>query len=285
VSPDAVLASTYALAAGFATVFGLLVGSFLNVCIARMPEDRSVVSPGSACPSCGHAIRPRDNVPVLSWLLLRGRCRDCGAGISGLYPAIELLTGLLAWLLFRRVVPDPAALDLPHLVGFGGLLIFVAMLVAGAYIDLRHSIIPDELSIYAVPLGVGLNLLLGLLGHPSAPTWQQSVVGALAGAGALLLPMGVYYLLRRQEGMGFGDVKLLAMMGAFLGPLPAVPFILFGAALLGSAVGVPLALVRGRGLQLSLPFGPFLAVAALVWLLRGPELLQRSFPGLAFLIG
>lgn len=284
-SPDQVLASTYALSAGFATAFGLVIGSFLNVCIARMPEDRSVVSPGSACPSCGHAITPRDNIPVLSWLLLRGRCRGCGSRISGMYPAIELLTGLLAWLLFRRLVPDAGALDLPHLAGFAVMLVFVGMLIAGAYIDVRHSILPDELTIYAVPVGVLLSALLHHLGHPNAPSWQQSVLGALLGAAVLLVPMGVYWLLRRQEGMGFGDVKLLAMMGAFLGPLPAIPFILFFAATVGSLVGVPMALLRGRGLQLSLPFGPFLAFAAIVWLLHGPELLQRAFPGLGMLLG
>ena len=125
----------YTLAEVFALLLGLCVGSFLNVCIARMPEDRSVVSPPSHCPACGSKIRPWDNIPIISWILLRAKCRDCGTHISVLYPVIELMVGLLFWLVFHRFVPGPADLDLAHLAAFGMMATFVSMLVALTFID------------------------------------------------------------------------------------------------------------------------------------------------------
>ncbi|MCK6502911.1 prepilin peptidase [Myxococcota bacterium] len=280
--------SVHLVLGGFALALGLVVGSFLNVVIARMPEDRSVVWPGSACPACGTPIRPYDNVPVLAWLWLRGRCRACKSPISPLYPVIELLTGLVAWLLFQRVVPGPEHYDLPHLAAFLVVFLFAAMLIAQTFIDVRHYIIPDELSVYAVPAGVAAAALLAWLGYDGplvAVGWQQAVVGALAGGGVLGSVMGLYWVVRREEGMGFGDVKLLAMMGAFLGALPAVPFVLFVASVAGALVGVPVALLRGQGLRAALPFGPFLALAGMIWLLHGPELIQRWFPGVGLVLG
>lgn len=272
----------------FALLLGLVVGSFLNVVIARMPEDRSVVWPGSACPACGTPIRPYDNVPVLAWLWLRGRCRSCRSPISPLYPVVELLTGLVAWLVFRRLILGPEHYDLAHLAAFLVLFLFCAMLIAQTFIDVRHYIIPNELSSYAVPVGVLAAALLQWLGYQGnlvAVGWQQAVVGALTGGLVLGSVMSVYWLIRREEGMGFGDVKLLAMMGAFLGALPAVPFVLFVASVAGALVGLPLALVRGQGLRSALPFGPFLALAGMIWVLHGPELLQRWFPGVSMVLG
>jgi len=274
----------YALFSGFALVLGLVVGSFLNVCIARMPEDRSIVHPPSHCPSCGAFIEPYDNIPVLSWLLLRGRCRSCHTRISPLYPAIELLTGLLAWLVFRRVVGGPEHFDLPHLAAFGVFFVFVAMLVAQTFIDIRHYIIPDEFSIYAVPVGVAASALLSWLGYPEAVSWRQAALGALFGSSVLLFVMALFWLIRRKEGMGFGDVKLLAMIGSFLGAWPALPFVVFASSLIGAAVGIPVALSRGRGLGSALPFGPFLALAAIVYVLHGPELVERWLPGWSLLL-
>ncbi len=260
--------TAYWIFAAFAGVFGLLFGSFLNVCVARMPEDRSVVWPGSACPTCGTAIKPYDNVPVLAWMWLRGRCRACKEPISALYPVVEALFGVLAVLLFRRVVPDLADLDAAHLVALAwyGWLLFA--LVALTFIDLRHYIIPDEFSIYSVPVGVAGAGLLGWLGYTGSPTWQGSVVGAMVGGGFLLALIGVHWLIRREEGMGMGDVKLLAMLGAWFGPFAVLP-ILFIASVAGSIIGVTLAIRRRAGLQLALPFGPFLALGALVWLYAG----------------
>lgn len=272
------------LFAGFALLFGLLIGSFLNVVIARLPEDRSVVWPGSACPRCGTPIKPYDNVPVLAWLWLRGRCRACKSPISAVYPLIELLTGLLAWLLFRRFVPGPEALDPAHATAFLVALTLVAMLVAQTYIDVRHYIIPDELSVYAAPVGIGAAVLLQWVGYDGellARGWREAVLGALLGGGLLGAVMGLYWLVRRQEGMGMGDVKLLLMMGAFLGAAPAVPFVIFVASVAGAAVGIPVALIQRRGLRVALPFGPFLAFAGVLWLLAGPELIAWAFPGMA----
>ncbi|MDP2308031.1 MAG: prepilin peptidase [Pseudomonadota bacterium] len=258
----------YWIFAAFAGVFGLLFGSFLNVCVARMPEDRSVVWPGSACPTCGTAIKPYDNVPVLAWMWLGGKCRACKQPISALYPTVEALFGVLTFLLFRRVIPDLAYIDTAYLAAFVwyGWLLFA--LVALTFIDLRHYIIPDEFSIYSVPVGVAGAALLGWLGYTGAPTWQGSVVGALVGGGFLAAVIGLYWLVRRQEGMGMGDVKLLAMLGAWFGPVAIFP-ILMMASIAGSIVGVTLAISRRSGLQLALPFGPFLALAAAIWLYAG----------------
>lgn len=280
--------TVYQVFGAFALLLGLVVGSFLNVVIARMPEDRSVVWPGSACPSCGTAIKPYDNVPLLAWLWLRGRCRACSSPISVLYPVVELLTGLVAWLVFRRIIEGPQHYDLGHVAAFLVLFLFACLLIAQTFIDVRHYIIPDELSIYAIPAGVAAATLLEWLGYSGtlgAVGWQQSVLGALAGGLGLGSVMGLYWLVRREEGMGFGDVKLLAMMGAFLGALPAVPFTLFVASVAGAVVGVPLALAKGQGLRAALPFGPFLALGGMIWLLHGPELLQRWFPGISLVLG
>jgi len=268
----------------FATIYGLLVGSFLNVCIARMPDDRSVVHPPSHCLACGHAVRPIDNVPVLSWLWLRGRCRDCGTAISSLYPTVELLGGCLGWLIFRRVIPGPDQLDPAHAVAFLVYFTFAAMLVASTFIDLRHFIIPDEFSIYAAPVGIAAAVLLGWLGYPDAPTWKQSVVGALIGGGSLGSVALLYWVVRRREGMGTGDIKLLAMIGAFLGALPAVPFVILVSSVVGAVVGVSLMIVSRSGRYTALPFGPFLALAAIIYLLHGPELVERWFPGVHFML-
>ncbi len=265
----------WVIAQAFALLFGLLFGSFMNVCIARMPEDRSVVHPGSACPSCGTAIKPYDNVPVLAWLWLRGRCRSCKTDISPLYPLVEALFGVLTLLLFRHVVEDVTQLDRAHLVAFVwyGWLLFAC--VASTFIDLRHKIIPDEFSIYSVPVGVGGAALVGWLGYDGAPTWQQSVVGALVGGGGIAALIGAYWLVRREEGMGLGDAKLLAAFGAWFGVFPGVAAILLLGSVIGSIVGIVAMFVTGRGLKLAIPFGPFLAAAAVFWCFFGDRVALR----------
>jgi leader peptidase (prepilin peptidase)/N-methyltransferase len=261
----------YWMLASFAGILGLLFGSFLNVCVARMPEDRSVVFPGSACPRCGAAIQPYDNVPVLAWLWLGGKCRACKGPISPLYPIVEALSGVLAVLLFRRVIPDLGDFDTPHLVAmvWYGWLLFA--LLGASFIDLRHYIIPDEFSVYSIPVAVGGAALLGQVGYHHGVTWQASVVGAAAGALGLGALTGIYWLIRREEGMGMGDVKLLALFGAYFGAVSLLGILLI-ASVVGSIVGVPLALLRRSSLRMALPFGPFLALGAGVWLFAGPEL-------------
>jgi len=269
----------------FALLLGLCLGSFLNVCIARMPEDRSVVSPPSHCPSCGAQIRWYDNIPVLSWALLRARCRTCATSISATYPLVEACTGLLILLTWRQVFSGPGDLDLAHVACFIYYAAFVCMLVGLTFIDLRHYIIPDEFSIYAVPLGVLGAWGLGLLQAELAPSWQQSLIGALAGAGFLLAIAGVYWLVRREEGMGFGDVKLLAMIGSFLGAFPALFLVVLLASVLGSAVGITHTITQGRGLRTAIPFGPFLALGALVAFFFGDVLTRSLLLGLPLLLG
>lgn len=258
-----------------AGVFGALFGSFLNVCIVRMPEDRSVAWPGSACPHCGSAVRPYDNVPVFAWFWLRGRCRDCGTPFSALYPTIEAMFALLCVLLFRRVIPDVADFDAAHLVAlvWYGWLLFA--LVGLTFIDLRHKIIPDAFSIYSVPVGVAGAALCTQLGFPYAPTWQQSVVGAATGGLGLFAIMALYRFVRKREGMGLGDAKLLALLGSYFAVAPALFFIVVAASVLGSIVGVTAQLWRRGTLQLAMPFGPFLAIGAIVWLFFGDDVVVR----------
>jgi leader peptidase (prepilin peptidase)/N-methyltransferase len=278
----------YLLGQVFSVLLGLVIGSFMNVCIARMPQDRSVAYPPSHCPACGNGIRPQHNVPLLGWLWLRGRCYDCKTQISVLYPLVELLTGLLFWLVYQRVIPTPMQLDAAHLAAAGLLGVFVAMMVGLSFIDIRHFIIPDEFSIYAVPVGIlGVMLVdwLGVAPPMMAANWRDAVVGAAVGGGVLAAIMGLYWIVRREVGMGLGDVKLVAMMGAFLGAAPAVPFILVVASMIGAVVGVVMALNGRHGLRVALPFGPFLAFAAVLYILHGPELVVRHFPGFALMFG
>ena len=263
----------------FAFFFGLCIGSFLNVCIARMPQDRSVVSPPSACPSCMSPIRPWDNIPVLSWVFLGAKCRNCKASISVLYPTIELLMGLLALLLFRFLAPTEAELTLHTLGTWATYTVFLAMLVGLSFIDLRWKMIPDQFSIYAIPVGLAAVYGLSHLGEPlqfSPPSLADSAIGAVAGILGLLAVIGTYWLIRREEGMGMGDVKLLGMMGAFLGWQALAPIILI-ASVTGSVIGVALMLSQGRGFRSQLPFGPFLSLGAVVYLFFWPELQEALF--------
>ncbi|MBN1334531.1 MAG: prepilin peptidase [Deltaproteobacteria bacterium] len=260
----------------FAFVLGLCLGSFLNVCIARMPEDRSVISPRSRCPHCGHPIRAIDNIPLLSWLLLGARCRDCHQPISVAYPLVEASTGLLVLLVFREVVPGPSALDGPHLLAFAWYTLFVTALAGAALVDARHHIVPDEFSLWMIPVGVAGALGLGFLGPDLAPTWKQSLVGAFAGGAFLMAVNAAYWLVRREVGVWPGDVKLLAMIGAFLGAFPALILVLILGSSIGAIVGIGLVLAtRHGGLKMALPFGPFLALGGIATLLFGEPVLRR----------
>lgn len=263
---------------GGAIAIGATIGSFLNVAIDRIPADQSLWT-RSACEVCGTPIRARDNIPILSYLLLRGKCRDCAAPIPQIYPLIELLGALLGWLAFRRFVPDEAALDAAHIAAFGLYFGFLCALVVLTYTDIRHRIIPDQTSIYAVPFGVAGTALLGALSYDGWPevAWRESVLGAGLG-GALFAAVAVTasFVLRR-EGLGWGDVKVVAMIGAFLGVRGGMMSLL-----MGSFTGVALGLVVLSWTRRStyLPFGPSLALGAATWLLYGDVILAWLFPGL-----
>ena len=235
---------------------GLAVGSFLTVCIHRLPRGESVVAPRSHCPACAGPLRWRDNVPLFGYLRLRGRCRACGAPISPLYPTVELVTPVLFLLQYGDLGWQPL---LPARMAFA-----CAMLVLGV-IDLRHRILPNAITLPGTVLG--LTLSVGLEPGP-----VDALAGAAVGAGVPLAVAGVYHRVRGVEGLGMGDVKMLAMIGAWLGWQAALLTLLL-ASLLGSAAGLAI-LAAGRGdARYPLPFGSFLAVAAFAATLVGDELI------------
>lgn len=239
-------------------ILGAVVGSFLNVCIYRIPAGQSIVTPRSSCPHCGSLITWYQNIPVLSFLLLRGRCGRCRAPIALRYPLVELLTGLLFLLVAYRFgwqsfVPLLWAL--------------CAVLVVITFIDLDHQIIPDRITLPGIPLCFLASFFIPWV------SWTDSLLGILAGGGSLLLIAWLYQVLSKKEGMGGGDIKLLAMLGAFLGWKAVFP-ILFFSSVLGTLVGVPLMLIKKANGKLALPFGPFIAAAALIYLFWGPQLVR-----------
>jgi leader peptidase (prepilin peptidase) / N-methyltransferase len=235
-----------------AALLGAAVGSFLNVVIHRLPRRESVVWPGSHCPLCGHDIRWYHNLPVLGWLLLRGRCHDCGERISLRYPLVELLTAVLFAIALVIEGPQPSVL----LLWF-----FLAVLVAVTFIDIDHLIIPDRIVLPAALVGfVGATAL--------APgRWWEFLIAAIAAAGFLLL-LGLLW----PGGMGFGDVKLALVMGAVLGHVVAIA--LFLSFLLGGVVGGVLLLTGIKGRKDKIPFGPYLAAGSVIAALAGEALLK-----------
>lgn len=249
---------TDALAAACVLGFGAIIGSFLNVCIYRIPAGLSIVSPASRCPQCLSAIRWYQNIPIVSWVVLRGRCASCRTPISVRYPLIEGANGLIFLLIFFRFgwqVATPLY------------WIFASALVVVTFIDLDHQIIPDSISLPGIPIGFLCSFLIPWVG------WFDSLLGILAGGGSLYLVATVYEALTKKEGMGGGDIKLLAMIGAFMGWKAILP-VIFLSSLLGSLVGIPVMLMKKADGKLAIPFGPFLAVGALTSLLYGPALVR-----------
>ena len=244
-----------------AFIFGACIGSFLNVCIYRIPAALSIVHPGSSCPRCKAMIPFYDNIPILSYLLLRGKCRNCGAPIAIRYPFVELLGGLFALACALSFGPT-----LHGLVVFA----FIATLTVVTFIDLDHRIIPDTISLPGIPI-----FFIAALAIPSI-TWQASAIGIVAGGGSLFAVAWGYQLMTGREGMGGGDIKLLAMIGAMVG-WQGILFTLFAASAIGTIVGL-LAMVRsGKGMRLAIPFGPFLAMGAVIYLFFGKALIFWYF--------
>lgn len=249
------------LTLAFVFAFGAIIGSFLNVCIARLPDGRSVVRPPSHCPNCQSFLAWYDNVPILSYLVLAGRCRTCRARISPIYPAVEILTGALAMALFLRLGPTLA---------FAGYFAFAAALIVITFIDLDHQIIPDVISLPGIAVGLAFSLLSPLV------TPLDAILGVLVGGGLLLSIAWLYQAWRGQEGMGGGDVKLLAMIGAFLG-WQSIFVTLFVGSVIGSVIGVAVMAYQRADSKLAIPFGPFLACGALVYLFFGDRILAYYF--------
>jgi leader peptidase (prepilin peptidase)/N-methyltransferase len=233
--------------------FGLIIGSFCNVVIYRLPQGKSIVTPGSQCRSCGSPIRPWDNIPLLSYFLLRGRCRFCKEPISTRYPTIECISGMLFVLLYLKF-----GLSMTFFV----YAFLTSALLIVALIDLDHRIIPNIITLPGMAVGVGLSM--GVL--PLAP---------LASLFGLMIGGAIFYLIAlvSKGGMGGGDIKLIAMIGAFLG-LQGGLFTIFASALLGSVVGLMLMLLGKRGRKDRVPFGPFLSFGAILFMLCGDGVIQ-----------
>jgi leader peptidase (prepilin peptidase)/N-methyltransferase len=248
------LDTTQILVAG---LFGLLFGSFLNVVIYRLPRGQSLVSPPSACPGCGTRIRPIDNIPVLSWILLGGKCHKCRAPISIQYPIVELTTGLL-FLVVAWITPVGPLL--------AARLLFVVMLVVLFGIDLHHQILPNVITLPGIAIGFLFSLV-------APPGWVDSLIGIALGGGTLYAIAAAYYAVRREEGLGMGDVKMLAMIGAFLG-WKAVLVTLILSSFAGALVGIGIIALSRGNLRLALPFGTFLSLGAIAAMIVGEPLVQ-----------
>lgn len=262
----------------FAAVFGALWGSFFNVCIARIPRGMSLVRPGSHCLACGCPVRPWDNIPILSYFVLRGRCRGCGAPFSMRYAVVEALAAALgAAIWWEFVAADPGTVALVRLARFFLYFAFAGALLVLSFIDIDSKRLPDVITVPAIPI-----LFVAAFGARSV-AWQDRAIGAAAGYAVIWLIAELYWWLRRREGMGLGDGKLLAMAGAVFG-WRALPVIIFIGSLLGVLVSIPLLLLaRQRGAvpaavsdvppeepsfrYAEIPFGPYLSVAAIVYLL------------------
>jgi leader peptidase (prepilin peptidase)/N-methyltransferase len=249
------------LLVAFCFVIGLIIGSFLNVVIWRVPRGESIVSPPSACPRCGTPIAPRDNVPVLSWLVLRGRCRHCSEPISARYPGVELLTGVLFALVAWRF---DLTWQLP------AYLYLAAVGVALAFIDLDHKRLPDVLTLPSIVVALALLALPALL-DGAWDSWLRALLG-----GAALFAFYFLLLVVYPAGMGFGDVKLAASLGIYLAWLSWGILVLGGflGFLLGALVGGALMLVGKAGRKTKVPFGPFMIVGAWVAILVGQPIVD-----------
>jgi leader peptidase (prepilin peptidase)/N-methyltransferase len=241
-------------------LLGLVIGSFLNVCIYRIPLNLSIVSPRSRCTACGHELSWFENVPVLSYLLLRGKCRSCGAPFSVIYPLVELTTAAVfeAGYWWYGLTPLLAAR-----------LLFACAMIVLFVIDLQHKILPNEITLPGVVVGLVLSPITG-------PGWISSLIGIAVGAGTLFAIAEAYYRIRGEEGLGMGDVKMLAMIGAFLG-WKLVLLTLVLSSISGSIVGVAILLVKKESLKYALPFGTFLAIGALISAVAGDALLTWYF--------
>jgi leader peptidase (prepilin peptidase)/N-methyltransferase len=241
-------------------IAGLVWGSFLNVVIYRLPREMSLVRPPSTCPGCGVRIKPYDNVPVLSYLWLGGKCRSCGRSISPVYPLVEAITALGFILVLDQ---SGRALSLEFFAG----CLFTSALIALGFIDYFHQVLPDAITMPGLALALVYSFFRDDL------TFRGALVGAVSGAGFLLLVYGAYRLIRKKEGLGMGDVTMLLMIGAYLGLARTLLTLVLGS-FVGALVGVFFIVRRKKDLQFALPFGTFLAPAAFVAALWGERIIS-----------
>ncbi|MGQ9777861.1 MAG: prepilin peptidase [Thermodesulfobacteriota bacterium] len=239
-------------------IFGAMIGSFLNVCIYRLPKRESVISPKSHCPYCNRGIKYYDNIPILSYLFLGGKCRYCHKPISLKYPIIEGITALSSLFLFIRF-----GISFNYLFYFA----FISGLIVITVIDLYHQIIPDEISLSGIGVGLLASLILKDI------TFWDSLIGMISGGGSLFLVAIAYQWLFKREGMGGGDVKLLAMIGAFLGWKAVILTILLSS-FIGSIAGITIIFLKGKDFKYAIPFGPFLSLGAVISLFWREDLIK-----------
>lgn len=243
-------------------IYGICIGSFLNVCIYRIPESISLIRPPSTCPRCMARVRSYDNIPILSYLMLGGKCRFCRIPISARYPLTELFTGIMwvmTWYYF--------GISLTFFIN----IVFISSMIVVTLIDIDHGIIPDVISLPGIPLCFIASILIS--NAPIQEAALTSAIGILVGGGSLFSIAMIYKLLTGTDGMGMGDVKLLAMIGALIG-LKGVFFTIFISSAVGTIIGILLMIVTRNNMKLSIPFGPFLAFGAVLYLFIGDQLID-----------
>jgi leader peptidase (prepilin peptidase)/N-methyltransferase len=262
----------------YAVVFlsGLIVGSFLNVCIYRIPRGISIISPSSRCPHCDSPVRVYDNIPLISYIFLRGRCRDCGGRISLRYPVVELLNGLCYLLVIWR-----------YGIGLTGLvyMLYFSVLIVITFIDIDFQIIPDRITLpgSVVALLTGAFLLTDPFNRDSSLGVIQSLAGLILGGGMFYLIALISEMILKTEAMGGGDIKMMAMVGALTG-WKGVLLTTFTGSLAGSFIGLGLMVFGGKGRRTKIPFGPFLAFGSSITVIWGEEFLRLYMEGLSLLL-
>jgi leader peptidase (prepilin peptidase)/N-methyltransferase len=258
----------------FVFIFGSVIGSFLNVCIYRIPRDSSIVFPSSHCPSCGSPIKFYDNIPILSYIILMGRCRACKAKISARYPLVEFLNGVLYVLTLYKFGSDSIWTVLAY-------FIFLSALIVITFIDIDFQIIPDSITLPGIPVALILGSILmpdpfegfGYFQNSQPLGFKASLIGMISGGGFFYLVAVLGKALLKKDAMGGGDIKMMAMVGALMG-WKSVILTTFLASLLGSIIGILLIAVKGREWGSRIPFGPYLALGSVITLFYGHELLM-----------
>ncbi len=239
-------------------VIGACIGSFLNVCIYRLPEEKSIISPSSHCPFCKNKLKWYHNIPIISYIFLQGKCAYCKKKISIRYPIVELLSGFFTIINYKIF---GLSFD------FFFYTIFIYLIIIVIFADLKYMIIPDEVSIGGIIIGFIMSFFSNSI------TWMQSLVGIIVGGGILYSIIIIYYFITKKEGMGGGDIKLIAMIGAFLG-LKSIFFVIFIGSLLGTIIGIPVMIIKKKDKNLAIPFGPFLSIAAIIYIYLGDIILN-----------